>query len=127
MKKRQFRLKFGTHRDGKTVYTAGSLVPSDRDLMEIFQNKFEEVEGDDTPDKAPPKKRRRRSSPKKESEEASPKEETSPSRKKQEPLVGLSMRFKGSGLYDVINDETGEALNDTPLSKEEAEELVFGQ
>jgi len=43
MKKRQFRLKFGTHRIGKTVYTAGSIVPSTRDLITDFQNKFELV------------------------------------------------------------------------------------
>lgn len=43
-----------------------------------------------------------------------------------EPLATnhLEMRHKGAGWYDVINTETGEAINTKNLRHDEAEELV---
>lgn len=42
-----------------------------------------------------------------------------------EPVAStFSIKHKGAGLYDVINDATGEKINDKPLKKSEAQELA---
>ena len=39
----EFRVKSGSHREGKKVFQPGDIVKSDRDLEKAFKNKFETV------------------------------------------------------------------------------------
>jgi len=41
-----------------------------------------------------------------------------------EEEVGLELENKGRGKWNVINPATGEAINDKPLTKKEAEKLL---
>ena len=41
--------------------------------------------------------------------------------------TALKAIHKGSGKYDVINEETGEKINNKPLSKADAEKLLNGE
>jgi hypothetical protein len=43
---------------------------------------------------------------------------------KDAPYFGLRLRHKGAGKYDVINEATGEPINDSLLDKEEAQALI---
>jgi len=39
----KFRVKSGSHREGKKIYKPGDIVESDRDLIKAFKNKFDPV------------------------------------------------------------------------------------
>ena len=41
-----------------------------------------------------------------------------------QPKAGLKAVHKGFGKWNVINETTGKEINDKPLTKEEAQELV---
>lgn len=41
--------------------------------------------------------------------------------------ISLMKKHKGFGKYDVINEKTGEAVNDKPLTNKEAELLISGK
>jgi len=46
----KFKVKLGSHREGKKVYLSGEIVDSDRDLVKAFKNKFEQVAEDTKPE-----------------------------------------------------------------------------
>lgn len=54
------------------------------------------------------------------------KTEDTRSEPKSEVKEGLVVKHKGAGRYDVINEATGEPLNDEYLTKDQAEALAGG-
>ncbi len=118
MKKRGYRVLKGVHyeQEGRkqVLYEEGSIVMSVRPLHKRFKNKFAPVGEDEQQEVAVSKKRRRGS--KKVEDDATT----------TDPAPVLRMDHLGSNKYDVINSNTGDPVNDEPLTKEEAEILVFG-
>ena len=39
----KFKVKSGSHREGKKVFVPGDIVDTDRDLEKAFKNKFERI------------------------------------------------------------------------------------
>ena len=48
----KFKVKSGSHREGKKVYQPGDIVDTNRDLEKAFKNKFERV-AEGAPPQAP--------------------------------------------------------------------------
>lgn len=51
-------------------------------------------------------------------------EQLDPDPEPEKPKVGLKLLHVGGGYYNVVNDATGKVLNDRPLKKEVAEEML---
>jgi hypothetical protein len=102
----RFKLKSGTfirHEDGKmTKYASGDLVEFESvfNIPEGFRNSFEI-----------PVKRKAGKDVVEEEPEGPPESK-------------FEVQHRGGGRYNVMNIETGEAINDEFLSKKEAEALV---
>lgn len=116
MAKQRFRVLAGSHREGKTRYSQGQVVTSNRDLAACFgSDKFQVVTS------------RRRS----EQEDApNPTAASTAAKKGAEEVTGdaegpaFTLAHRGFGKYDIINEVTGEAANEKPLKKDQAETLV---
>lgn len=112
----KFKLLCGTHYENGVRHKAGDVVESDRLLDEVFSaSRFERLgsDGESHPSEEveAPRPRRRRVTVNKDEEV--------------EATVGqLSPKHKGGGRWVVINEETGEQVNDGYLSKQEALDLA---
>jgi len=97
----KFRVKVGAHRENGIRFPSNTVVETDRDLVNDFGGeKFELVSSEG-------RKRVRNSDP-----------------DKTPDAPRLKPKHRGFGKWDVINGETGEAINDEPLNKEEASALA---
>lgn len=94
------RVISGTHLEGRRKYNPGDRIETDKPLHELFANKFELLsnlseEGVPiTPELAP------------------------------EPVINYEIRETARGWFDVVNSETGNAINARKLRDAEAKELL---
>lgn len=127
----KFRLLSGRHYEGGKCYESnpqnlsrkerqkikcGEVVESDKDLAEIFKNKFERVE-DDVPTTVKPDNPNSLKLKAKAVKKAKAKKGPEKSGK-------LQLKHRGGPKWDVVRKDTGEAINDEGLSKEDAQALV---
>ena len=108
----RFRVLAGLHREGDKLFHKGDIVESDKDLDEIFRNKFEAVTGStrtrgvsiqESLDKA--------KGARDDDDDVDP------------PAVTLKAIHKGGGRWVVVNTETGEQVNEGYLKKPDAKAM----
>ena len=104
--------KDGSYKKGPAArrrYVKGEIVPSTEDLAAKFGNKFVEVNSGGKnllPD---------------------PTSAPAPAAEGHDDAgTNLEIKHSGGGRWNVINTETGEKVNDAPMTKEDAEALVAG-
>jgi len=118
----KFKLLGGSHREGGVIYEATSdnnIITSGRELDVIFKNKFERLSYS-----------RRAEAPKEEpveKEQEEIKEKTTKSTKKDVSGSKFTIVHKGGGRYNVVRTSDDEKINDSYLTKVQAEKLAGAQ
>ena len=121
IKRMKFQLLRGRHREssakGTKVYVPGEIVVSPFDLVKKFGKTKFAFEGDVDPNAPAPV-------------EILPKADAEPAtEEKTENVPAPASRViavhKGRGKYNVVYEDTGEAVNDSLLSKLEANDIVL--
>jgi len=141
---KHFKLLRGTHAEGKKIYRKGEVVPSNRDLIANFENKFVLVKesGEPEPKKPAPKKpirakvaKKPTPTPKKEKKEDAPKEKQEGAKVgdlgkdvtaeyEQAQNFGLKV-YRRRDLHTVIDpSEPNTPLNEKGLRSEHVETFV---
>jgi len=92
----RYKLKSGTYRNRRGKFYPGDVFEAEEFEVRNFLDLLERLD--------PPPEEQEQDSPK--------------------PSIGLRLRHKGAGKYDVIYEATGQPINDVLLSKEEAEALI---
>lgn len=91
----RFRVVAGTHYDGNKAYCTGDVIESYVQLDQKFKNKFVQVFDEEENAKPLPEKRQN----------------------------GFRTIRRGGNRFDVINEKSGEVINERFLSLDEAKEL----
>jgi hypothetical protein len=111
----KFRLVGGMHFHGKEVYKRGDIVESDKELDKLLVNKFVRI-FDESPasTKSETKQTGRKKSVK------YPVDITTVENSSQ----GIRVLMVAEGRYDVVEEDSKEALNEQPLTLEEKDALI---
>lgn len=109
--KKAYRLAVGRHRERGVAYVRGDIVESEFELDKIHKNKFVPLDG--SVRTIDPTERSAKDDP-----------AALKGRRDDDDPITLKKIHKGGGKYIVVNEETGEQVNDGLLNKEEANALI---
>lgn len=132
-----FKVKSGLHKDGDKVYKVGSLIESDKDLSQIFKNKFEKVET--KTEVITPNKGLTPSLPSVDIDKGAGEPSTPASKSNEQPNsdfgkditkqfpkakeIGCKVFEKQNKLF-LLDEVDGEILNAEPLNKDEIDKFI---